>query len=75
MRVGNAEAMKRAVLARSGVTLLFRPAVAIELECGQLVELQVEGLDIREPVSVLTRRGKTFSPLHDELLEMVEAAL
>lgn len=75
MRLGNAESMKQAVMARSGVALLFRPAVAAELANGTLVELDVDGLDIREPVSVLTRRGKAGSLLHDELLEMVEAAL
>lgn len=75
MRLGNAESMKQAVMAHSGVALLFRPAVAAELADGTLVELVVDGLNIREPVAVLTRRGKTSSPLHDELLEMVEAAL
>ncbi|WP_370324295.1 LysR family transcriptional regulator [Euzebya sp.] len=75
MRLGHPEAMKRAASAGLGVTLLFRRAVLDELATGALVELAVDGLSIAAPISLLSRPSKTFSPLHAELIEMIEAAL
>lgn len=75
MRLGHPEAMKRATRAHMGVALLFRSAVAEELDLGTLVEVEVTGLSITAPISLLSRRGKVLSSLHLELVEMIEAAL
>lgn len=75
MRLGHPEAMKRAALAHLGVALLFRRAVSDELARGSLVEVAVDGLAITAPISLLSRRNKTFSPLHLELIKMIEVAL
>lgn len=75
MRLGHPEAMKRAARAQMGVALLFRSAVAEELDLGTLVEVEVTGLSITAPISLLARRGKVLSTLHLELVEMIEAAL
>lgn len=71
MQLGHPEAMKRAARSHLGVTMLFRTAVAEDLERGTLVELSVDGLHLTVPISLVSRRDKTFSPLHLELIDRI----
>jgi len=73
LEFGHPEAMKRAVRAGLGVSMLFRSAVAEELERGDLREVRIDGADVRIPVYLAHRKGKEFSPPHRELIEAVRA--
>lgn len=75
MQLGHPEAMKRAAQSHLGVTMLFRTSLLEELERGTLVELPVEGLHLTVPISLISRRNKTFSPLHIALIEQIKDML
>jgi DNA-binding transcriptional LysR family regulator len=75
LQLGHPEAMKRATRAGLGATLLFRSAVREELESGTLREVRVEGADLALPIYIVYRRGKTFSPLHHELIDEIRRTL
>ena len=74
LEFGHPEAMKRGVRAGLGVSMLFRSAVAEELEMGLLREVRISGADVRIPVYLVHRKGKEFSPPHHELIDAVRAA-
>lgn len=71
--LGHPEAVKRAVMEGLGVSVLFRSAVANELEAGTLREIEIEGVDLALDVYIVHRDGKQFAPAHEELLELVRA--
>lgn len=73
MELGHPEAMKWAVKENLGVSLLFRSAVAAELERGELREVDVEGARFAMPVFLVHRRGKLFTPLHLDLIAAIRA--
>jgi DNA-binding transcriptional LysR family regulator len=75
LQLGHPEAMKRATRERLGVALLFRSAVEDELAAGTLRELTVEGVDVSVPIFLVSRKGKTFSPVHEALIADIRAAL
>lgn len=75
LELGHPEAMKRATRDDLGVALLFRSAVQDELTAGTLRELRIEGVDMSVPIQLASRKGKTFSALHRELIETIRAAL
>lgn len=75
LQLGHPEAMKRAVRAGLGVTLLFRSAVRDEIAAGLLREVKVEGADVAVPIYIVYRKGKTFSPLHRGLIDEIRAGL
>jgi DNA-binding transcriptional LysR family regulator len=75
LQLGHPEAMKRAARAGIGVTLVFRTAAQEELDRGQLREVQIDGADLLVPIFVVSRKGKTFSPLHLRLIEAIREAL
>lgn len=74
LEFGHPEAMKRAARAGLGVSMLFRSAVAEELEREVLREVRITGADIRIPVYLVHRKSKEFSPPHQELIGNVRAA-
>lgn len=75
LQLGHPEAMKRAARTGIGVTLVFRTAAQEELDRGQLREIEVEGASLLVPIVVVSRKGKSFSPLHRRLIEAIREAL
>jgi len=73
LAVNHPEAVKRAVADGAGVALLMRRAVTTELADGRLRAVAVGGLDVTVPVHVVTRRGKSLTPVQRTLLERVVA--
>jgi len=73
LELGHPEAMKRAVRDGVGVSMLFRSAVAEEVELGMLREVRLAGADVRVPVYLVHRKGKEFSPPHRALLDAIRA--
>lgn len=74
MHLGHPEAMKRATEAGIGVSLVFRSAVERELSAGLLREITVTGHSFTVPVLLVSRKNKTFSLLHRELIDEIRSA-
>jgi LysR family transcriptional regulator, low CO2-responsive transcriptional regulator len=75
LQLGHPEAMKRATREGLGVTLLFRSALREELEAGVLREVEIEDAEVKVPIYLIYRKGKTFSPLHLGLIDDIRSAL
>jgi len=75
LQLGHPEAMKLAAREGLGVTLLFRTAVGGELASGLLREVQVEGVNVVVPISLVHRKGKSFSALHRNVIGEIRAAV
>jgi LysR family transcriptional regulator, low CO2-responsive transcriptional regulator len=75
LQLGHPEAMKRATREGLGVALLFRSAVCDEIAAGLLREVHVDGIDVSVPINVVSRKGKTFSALHQALIAEIRAGL
>lgn len=74
IELGHPEAIKRAVEGGVGVAMLFRGAVRDELECGSLVELELEGADLSFPLLLISHVDKTPSQAQKTLLEQIRIA-
>ncbi len=75
LELGHPEAMKRATMEGLGVTLLFRTAVQRELDDGLLREIPMEGVEVVVPITLVYRKGKSFSAVHRRLLDAIRDAL
>jgi DNA-binding transcriptional LysR family regulator len=69
--LGHPEAVKCAVREGIGVSVLFRTAVAAELEAGTLRTLEIEGVDLALDVYLVYREGKQFAPAHVDLMDRI----
>ena len=61
-QMGSSLAVLMAVRAQVGVGFLSRRAIMDDLAAGNLVELKVEGLDLKRQFYLITRRERTHSP-------------
>jgi DNA-binding transcriptional LysR family regulator len=75
LELGHPEAMKRATMEGLGVTLLFRTAVQRELDDGLLREIPMDGVEVVVPITLVYRKGKSFSAVHRRLLDAIRDAL
>ncbi|HEY7366497.1 MAG TPA: selenium metabolism-associated LysR family transcriptional regulator [Methylomirabilota bacterium] len=71
--MGSTQAVKQAVRAGIGVTLLSRLAVEDECRARLLVCVRVEGLDVRRSFHLVTHRERSRSPLAQAFLEFIES--
>jgi len=71
LELGHAEAIKRAAIQGLGVAMLFRTAIGDELASGVLREVEVEGMDIVVPISVVSRTDAVWSGPQRALLEAI----
>ena len=60
IRLGGTEALKNFILADLSLGFLPQKAVKRELECGELTEIHIEGLEIKRDFFILTRSGENF---------------
>lgn len=74
LELGSNAAVKGAVKAGAGPAVLSILAVREELRSGSLVEVPVEGLDLRRPLSAVWLKGKTLTPASKALLEAAHSA-
>lgn len=73
--MGHPEAMKAAVLDGAGVCLLFRSAVSMELDERKLRQVIIEGASMELPIYLVHRKGKSFSPLQQRIIDEVRRSL
>jgi DNA-binding transcriptional LysR family regulator len=71
--MGSTQAVKQAVRAGIGVTLVSRLAVEDECRAGLLGSVRVEDLDVRRSFHLVTHRDRSRSPLAQAFLEFVES--
>ena len=71
IRLGHAEAMKRAVAAHDWVVWLPNYTVSEEIEAGALRAIEVEGKQLTERISLIYRRDKRLSPLHLAIIDAI----
>jgi DNA-binding transcriptional LysR family regulator len=60
VRLGGTEALKNFILADLSLGFLPQRAVKKELKSGELVEINIEGLEIKRDFFFLTRLGENF---------------
>ncbi len=73
MVLGSAEAIGRAVAEGIGVAFVSRIAVAQGLALGQVVEVAVEGLDLRREIYLVRNRSRPFTRAQAAFWEFVKA--
>lgn len=72
MEVASNGAIKRAVARDLGVSILSRYATQLELELGNLVELDIEGFPLRRQWHLFYPRDRRLGPVEEAFLRFVE---
>lgn len=75
IRLGHAVSAKQAVLDHGWAAILPRYVVDAELATGNLATIQVPGLELRERIVMVWRRGKVFSKMQRRLMDEVQDGL
>jgi DNA-binding transcriptional LysR family regulator len=75
IRLGHAEAIKRAALDHDWALFCPSYAVRAELAAGHLVQIDVPDLNIEEQLVLLARRDHLFSPLQRAVADAIRTAL
>jgi DNA-binding transcriptional LysR family regulator len=75
LTVSSTEAMKQAVIAGVGVSVVSRLAIQTELAAKQLIELAIPRLAIRYPLHLIKRRGCTDAAAAKPFLEIVRQCM
>ncbi len=73
MSLGSTEAVKNAVLHGFGIAMVSRLTVELELSSRRLRALEVDGLQIRRALHLLTLKGKHPSPSAGAFLQLLRA--
>lgn len=68
LELGSTAAVRAAVISGSSPTMISRLAVAADIEAGSLVEVAVEGINIRRKLRAIWPERHELSPLAAELL-------
>lgn len=69
MELGNNEAIKQAIAANLGVSIVSKRSISLELEQKQVVILPVQGFPLAHIWHLIKRRGKSLSPIAEICLQ------
>ncbi|MDD5450916.1 MAG: selenium metabolism-associated LysR family transcriptional regulator [Desulfovibrionales bacterium] len=69
--MGSTEAVRQAVKAGIGISILSRRAVKDDIAAGSLHGLRVKGLDLWREFYVVVLKGRTLSPITDSFLDFL----
>src|SRR2546422_2978556 len=72
--LGDTEAIKHAIAAGMGVSILSRFSVAEEVRAGRLEWLRIKRVELRRPLQLLYPRGPSRSPAVDQFLAFLRSA-
>jgi len=75
MQFNCVEAIKKAVEAKLGVSIVTKHAIASELKSGTLTVVNVIGIDLKRKLNLIYHKEKRFSPLGKAFLEFVQKAI
>ena len=67
--MGSTEAVRQAIKARIGVSILSLQAIAEDVERDLLATVQVDGVRFRRPLYLIQRRSRGISPLCTAFLD------
>lgn len=68
-RMGSTEAVRQAIKARVGVSILSRNAVAEDLKLGTLASVDIPGVNFLRPLYLVQRKNRQLSPLASAFLD------
>jgi len=71
MQFGSTEALKQAVAANIGVSIISEATVAAEVTAGWLCTVHLTDLTLRRPFHVVRRHGGRLSPLAEAFLQLL----
>lgn len=72
MRLGSIDAIKQAVAANLGISLIPFSAVALELKTKQIVELKLQNLAYVYPYNLIHHKNRYLSPANLKLIEFIK---
>lgn len=72
MQFNCVEAIKKAVEAKLGVSIVTKHAIASELKSGTLTVINVTGIDLKRNLNLIYHKEKRFSPLGKTFLDFVQ---
>ena len=75
MSLGNIDAIKKAVAANLGVSLIPYCAVKFELQFGILQQLNVPNLNIKYPYSLIYNKNKTLSAASKKFIDFIKDSI
>ncbi|WP_299824517.1 LysR family transcriptional regulator [uncultured Pontibacter sp.] len=73
IRLGGTEALKNFVRADTCLSFLPKPAVLKELETGELVEVPIEGLQVKRTFHFIQRKGTENDALHKNFIRFIKS--
>jgi DNA-binding transcriptional LysR family regulator len=71
--LGDTEAIKHAIAAGMGASILSRFSVGEEVSAGRLKWLRIKGVELRRPLQLLYPRGPARSYAVDEFLALLRS--
>lgn len=75
MQFNCVEAIKKAVEAKLGVSIVSKYAISSEIKSGTLKILNVTGIDLKRNINLIYHKEKRFSPVGKSFLEFVAAEI
>ena len=69
----NIETIKRAVEINAGISLLPWPTVVREVEAGTLLALSLRNADLKRPLGMICRKGRTLGPTAQQFAAFLQA--
>ena len=75
MNLGHIDAIKQAVIANLGVSLIPLAAIALELNIGLIREIRLKGKKLVYPYSLIYNKNKYLSPAALELIKLVKSRM
>jgi DNA-binding transcriptional LysR family regulator len=67
--IGSTEAIKEAVKAGIGISILSRCAIMDDISCGRLVDVAIKGQMLKRPFYLVQRKNRELSPVASVFLE------
>lgn len=71
--IGSTAAVKEAIKAGIGVSILSKRAVLDDLDCGRLVALSIQGHDMHRPFYLIQRKNRDLSPVAAAFTQYIRA--
>jgi len=71
--IGSTAAVKEAVKAGIGVSVLSKLAVAEDVESGKLAALAIDGLNLRRPFYIVCRKNRELSPTAAAFVDFIKS--
>lgn len=73
MEISTLEGIKQCVMSNLGISIISRLAVRNELQCGQLVEVNLDNLAFRRGIRYIYHKDKRLSPAAERFLTLLDA--